>query len=42
MIEQLFRFIEQSPTGFHAVDTIRRKLEKAGFTQLYEADEWSV
>lgn len=42
MIEQLFRFIEQSPTGFHAVDTIRRKLEKAGFTQLHETDEWSV
>lgn len=42
MIEQLFQFIEQSPTGFHAVDTIKGRLEKAGFIQLQEADEWKI
>lgn len=42
MIEQLFHFIEQSPTGFHAVDTIKNMLKKAGFVQLKEAEEWRI
>jgi len=42
MVEQLFRFIERSPSSFHAVDTMRGMLEKAGFVQLKEAEEWKI
>lgn len=42
MVEELFRFIEQSPSSFHAVDTICGMLKEAGFMQLAEAEEWQL
>lgn len=42
MIKQLFEFIEKSVSCFHAVDTIRKELEAAGFQRLNEADEWNL
>ena len=34
--EGLIRFLEDSPTSFHAVENIGRLLCEAGFTQLHE------
>lgn len=38
--EGLLRFIQASPTPFHAVQTISSALQHAGFTQLSESDAW--
>lgn len=40
--ERLIAFIEKSPTSFHAVDTVRRELDEAGFMQLQECDMWKL
>ena len=40
--EDLFRFIENSPTAFHAVSTMADELEKNGFTALKEQDAWKL
>lgn len=42
MVEQLFSFINQSVSCFHAVENMRQELEKAGFVQLKEAEEWEL
>ena len=41
-INELLGFIENSPSPFHAVEEINGNLEKAGFTRLYEQDDWSL
>ena len=41
MTEQLFAFIEKSVSCFHAVETIRTELEKEGFAELKENEEWN-
>ena len=41
-IKNLISFIENSPSPFHAVDSISDRLENAGFTRLYEQDEWHL
>jgi aspartyl aminopeptidase len=40
-IESLFAFIKSSPTPFHAVAGMRRRLLAAGFAELTEATVWS-
>lgn len=40
--EELFHFIEASPTPFHAVDEMRRRLDAKGYTQLLEGGTWSL
>ena len=40
--EKLIAFIEKSPTSFHAVDTVCRELDEAGFTPLRECDPWKL
>ncbi len=40
--EELFSFIEHSPTSFHAVDNARKALEAAGFSPLREASPWAL
>ena len=40
--ESLLRFIENSPTAFHAVETISARLVKEGFTCLHEGDTWKL
>lgn len=42
MNKQLFDFIKKSPTPYHAADTAACALSKAGFTRLFEKDEWSL
>ncbi len=38
----LFRFLEDSPVNFLAVDAIIRRLEQHGFSRLNPADRWSL
>jgi len=38
---ELLSFINASPTPFHAVLSIKQRLEKAGFKGLEERDSWS-
>jgi len=40
--EALLRFIEKSPTAFHAVETITERLVADGFTSLNESDAWNL
>lgn len=42
LTNEFLNFIEKSPVSFFAVDTIAKMLDKAGFTPLDEADEWSI
>jgi len=41
-ISDLFTFIEESPTAFHAVESVRKRLVKAGFAELAEEEEWTL
>ena len=40
--EGLLRFIQSSPTAFHAVDTAKRMLSSSGFRELNEDDEFNI
>ena len=38
--EELLKFVENGPTGFHAVRTMQEELEDSGFIHIYEEDPW--
>lgn len=38
----LLKFLQQSPTPFHAVSSMTAMLDKAGFVRLDEADSWKL
>ncbi|MGB1950409.1 MAG: M18 family aminopeptidase [Marinobacter sp.] len=38
----LLNFLDSSPTPWHAVATMKARLDEAGFTALDEKDEWSL
>ncbi|MCY4265885.1 MAG: M18 family aminopeptidase [Gammaproteobacteria bacterium] len=40
--QQLLRFLQQSPTAFHAVANMKVQLEEAGFQILDEASAWQL
>lgn len=40
--EQLFDFLRQSPTPYHAVDQMSHRLEAHGFHRLDEAEPWAL
>lgn len=40
--KELIKFIEKSPTCFHAVATMKEILKKEGYIELREADKWEV
>ena len=40
--QELFNFISDSPTAYHAVDTIKKELVANGYAELCEADEWAL
>ena len=40
--QALFDFIKSSPSAYHTVESVRRALLASGFTELYEADAWSL
>lgn len=41
-INDMLNFIEDSPSPFHAVANISDRLEKAGFTRLFEGESWNI
>lgn len=40
--EGLLQFLQESPTPFHAVLAMKKRLLAAGFSELNENDDWSV
>ncbi len=42
MNEELFDFLEASPTAFQAIDVISKKLTAAGFQQLSVTNDWKI
>ena len=40
--QELLKFIEKSPSCFHAVENIRQELISNGFTELKEQDSWNL
>ncbi len=40
--QQLIRFIDASPTPFHAVDAMKEALLADGYSELKETDSWSI
>lgn len=40
--QSLIDFIQRSPTPFHAVDTMTKRLNNAGFIQLLESESWDL
>ena len=41
-IEKLMAFLDGSPSCFHAVANLARRLEEAGYTPLSEAEDWQL
>lgn len=41
-VQKLLDFIDASPTAFHVVDNIKSELIKRDFTELKEAEQWSL
>lgn len=41
-VERLFSFIEASPSPYHAVDNMKKRLEKEGYERLLEGEEWEL
>ncbi len=39
---RMLDFIDQSPTCFHVVNNMKKRLLKEGFTELKEAEEWKL
>lgn len=42
MNRELFDFISQSPTAWHTAESAAKRLESAGYTELFEAEEWTL
>lgn len=40
--QDLLRYIESSPSPFHATETTKQYLSKANFTELFEDQPWSI
>lgn len=40
--QRLLTFLGESPTPFHAVNSMRARLDAEGFEALFESDEWSL
>jgi aspartyl aminopeptidase len=39
---KMLDMIEQSPTCYHVIDTLKKELEDKGFTRLEESQEWKI
>lgn len=40
--QELVDFVNASPTPYHAVNSVKKRLVTAGFTQLFERDNWNI
>ena len=41
-IEELLKFIKNSPSMFHTIETISKELKAAGFQYLPETRDWKL
>lgn len=41
-IQELFQFIQESPSCFHAISAIKKALLEKGFQELSESHAWEV
>lgn len=41
-MEQYFKFIQESPTAFHAADAVARRLRENGFEEISEFRSWEL
>jgi aspartyl aminopeptidase len=42
LAQQLIDFVYESPTAFHAVNTVKKRLHSCGFVEVQEAEKWSL
>ncbi len=42
ILEELFTFIDKSPTCFQAVDQVEKRLEQSGYLELSEKQRWKL
>lgn len=42
MLQDMLQFIEESPTSFHAVYNIVKRLQNCGFAELKEREDWHL
>ena len=40
--DNLFEFIKSAPTAYHAVESVKARLDSLGYTELYEGEEWNI
>ena len=40
--EELIDFIKNSPTAFHAIDNISKRLKENGYEELLEGRRWNI
>ena len=40
--EQLMKLIDASPTAYHAIDQVKKKLIRGGYTELLESEAWHL
>lgn len=40
--KDMLRFIEESPTAYHVVENLKRRLEREGFRELRESQDWKL
>lgn len=41
-MKQFFDFIDSNPTAFHVVDSVKKELVKAKYTELFENSDWKI
>ena len=41
-VQALMRFLDNSPSVYHAVENLRTELENAGYTRLSESEKWNL
>lgn len=41
-VQELIEFIEKAPSCYHSVQQIKERLEQCGYTQLIDANKWSI
>ncbi len=40
--QELFQFIKESPTAWHAAESVAQRLVREGFTELHESQVWEI
>lgn len=41
-VQELFDFIQQSPSCFHVIENVKKQLTEQGFEELYENKNWQI